>query len=177
MGRAITLADGPTVVAECLSCALTSGQIEPHGGTIAETEHFHAHQDVAYPIPGLVIVAAKRHFYGRDEMTAEERSDFIAFVHNLRTVHRRRMQMESVYYFYNEDTSHHFHLWMVPRYEWMQAFGRSVESLRPVLRHARDERNDEANRQYVLKGIETLGEGLQKSARDSMERRKNDERR
>ncbi|WGU95671.1 diadenosine tetraphosphate hydrolase [Paenibacillus dendritiformis] len=176
MGRALTLADGRTIEAECLSCTLTSGQIEPHGGTIAETEHFHAHQDVAYPIPGLVIVAAKRHFYGLDEMTAEERSDYITFVHNIRTVQRQRMQIKSVYYFYNEDTTHHFHLWMVPRYEWMQAFGRSVESLRPVLRHARDERNDEANQQHVMEGIETLRQGLRELA-ESKERRNNDERR
>ncbi|MGG4396251.1 hypothetical protein ABEX25_18270 [Paenibacillus thiaminolyticus] len=44
MGKMITLADGRTIEAECLSCALTSGQIELHGGTIAETEYFHAHQ-------------------------------------------------------------------------------------------------------------------------------------
>lgn len=169
------MADGRTIEAGCLSCALTSGQIEPYGGTIAETEHFHAHQDVAYPIPGLVIVAAKRHFYGLDEMTAEERSEYITFVHNIRTVQRQRMQIESVYYFYNEDTTHHFHLWMVPRYEWMQAFGRSVESLRPVLRHARDERNDEANQQHVMEGIETLRQGLRELA-ESKERRNNDER-
>ncbi|WP_374016109.1 diadenosine tetraphosphate hydrolase [Paenibacillus thiaminolyticus] len=161
----ITLADGRAIEAECLSCALTSGQIEPHGGTIAETEYFHAHQDAAYPIAGLVIVAAKRHFYGLDEMTAEERSDYITFVHNIRSVQRQQMQIESVYYFYNEDTTHHFHLWMVPQYEWMQAFGRSVESLRPVLRHAREERNDEANRQLVLQGIETLRQGLRELAR------------
>ncbi|TDL54357.1 diadenosine tetraphosphate hydrolase [Paenibacillus dendritiformis] len=169
------MADGRTIEAECLSCALTNGQLQPHGGTIAETEHFHAHQDVAYPIPGLVIVAAKRHFYGLDEMTAEERSNYITFVHNIRTVQRQQMQIESVYYFYNEDTTHHFHLWMVPRYEWMQAFGRSVESLRPVLRHARAERNDEANRQHVLEGIETLRQGLRELA-ESKERRNNDER-
>jgi diadenosine tetraphosphate (Ap4A) HIT family hydrolase len=163
--KMITLADGRTIEAECLSCALTSEQVEPHGGTIAETEHFHAHQDVAYPIPGFVIVAAKRHFYGLDEMTAEERSDYITFVHNIRSVQRQQMQIESVYYFYNEDTTHHFHLWMVPRYEWMRAFGHSVESLRPVLRHAREERNDEANRQLVLQGIETLQQGLRELAR------------
>ena len=100
-----------------------------------------------------------------DEMKAEERSDYSTFVHNIRSVQRQRMQIESVYYFYNEDTTHHFHLWMVPRYEWMEAFGRSVESLRPVLRHAREERNDEPNRQLVLQGIETLRQGLREVAR------------
>ncbi|WP_309473837.1 hypothetical protein [Paenibacillus thiaminolyticus] len=53
----------------------------------------------------------------------------------------------------------------MPRYEWMQAFGRSVESLRPVLRHAREERNDEPNQKLVLQGIETLRQGLRELAR------------
>jgi hypothetical protein len=63
MARRITLADGRSIEVECLSCALTSGLIEP-----------------------------------------------------------------TVYYFYNEDTTHHFQLWMVPRYGWMYEIGRSVES-------------------------------------------------
>jgi len=55
--RTITLSNGETVEVECLSCALTSGLVEPDGGVIGETAYFHAQQDVAYPIKGLVIVA------------------------------------------------------------------------------------------------------------------------
>ena len=55
--RSITLSNGETVEANCLSCAITSEIIEPEGGTIINTEYFHAHQDVAYPIEGLVILA------------------------------------------------------------------------------------------------------------------------
>jgi ribosomal protein S27E len=51
--RKITLSNGKTVEVECLSCALTSGLIEPEGGVVVETEYFHAHQDVAYPIRGF----------------------------------------------------------------------------------------------------------------------------
>ena len=45
----------------CLSCDIVEGRRPVVGGTIFETEWFHAHQDVAYPIPGMVIVATKRH--------------------------------------------------------------------------------------------------------------------
>ncbi|WP_309240467.1 MULTISPECIES: hypothetical protein [Caldibacillus] len=53
--RKITLSNGQTVEVECLSCALTSGVMEPDVRVITETEYFHAPQDVAYPIKGLVI--------------------------------------------------------------------------------------------------------------------------
>jgi len=85
---------------ECLSCAIVQGLKQPSGGTIVENDFFHAHQDIAYPLPGMVILAAKRHIRCLDE-------------------------------------SHQFHMWMIPRYEWMNEFGRSIESVRPILVYTR----------------------------------------
>ncbi len=160
--RTITLANGETVEVECLSCALVNGLIEPEGGIVVETEHFHAHQDVAYPIPGLVILASKRHLKTLDELTESERLDYITILSEIRKAQRDVLGIESVYYFYNEDTTHHFHTWMVPRYEWMYEFGRSVESVRPVLLHARNEMNDEMNMQCVRQAISALTEELKR---------------
>lgn len=158
--RTITLSNGQTVEVECLSCALTSGLIHPDGGVIIETEHFHAHQDVAYPIEGLVILASKRHIKCFDELTDAEKLDYINLLTKIRKAQRDTLGIEYVYYFYNEDTSHHFHTWLVPRYDWMYDFGRSVESVRPVLLHARNNMNDEENRRKVITAIEALKKEL-----------------
>ncbi|MNW60824.1 Diadenosine tetraphosphate (Ap4A) hydrolase [Fontibacillus panacisegetis] len=160
MPRQITLADGRSVEVDCLSCALTSGLIAPTGGVIYESSNFHVHQDVAYPIRGLVILASKRHFYCMDELTGEEQFEYITLIHKIRNEQRNRLGIDKVYYFYNEDTTHHFHIWMVPRYEWMNKFGKSVESLRPVLLHARNNMNDEENTRSVIEGIEILKDGM-----------------
>ncbi|MGN7358478.1 HIT family protein [Paenibacillus sp. SAF-054] len=160
MPRQITLGDGRTVEVECISCALTSGMITPPGGVIFESSNFHVHQDVAYPIKGLVILASKRHFFCMDELKDEERLEFISLIHKLRSEQRKRLGIEKVYYFYNEDTTHHFHLWMVPRYEWMYQFGNSVESLRPALLHARNNMNDDENMKSVEEGVSMLREGM-----------------
>lgn len=154
--KTLTLSDGQMIKVECLSCALTSGIIEPQGGVIYETSHFHAHQDVAYPIQGLVILASKRHFKSMDELTEEEQIDYIRTLTKIRKAQRNVLGIEAVYYFYNEDTTHHFHTWMVPRYDWMKEFGHSVESLRPVLLHARNTMNDEQDISQVIKAIEKL---------------------
>jgi diadenosine tetraphosphate (Ap4A) HIT family hydrolase len=158
--RKITLSNGRTVDVECLSCALTSGIIEPDGGVVIETEYFHAHQDVAYPIRGLIIVASKRHIKCLDELTEEERKDYIDILSKIRKVQREVLDIEYVYYFYNEDTTHHFHTWMVPRYDWMYEFGRSVESVRPVLLHARNNMNTDENMKEVMSSIKALTEAL-----------------
>ncbi|ULT57693.1 diadenosine tetraphosphate hydrolase [Neobacillus drentensis] len=158
--RQITLSNGTIVEVECLSCALTSGLVQPDGGVVIETEHFHAHQDVAYPIKGLIILASKRHIYCFDELTEEEKLDYINLLTKIRKAQREVLGIDHVYYFYNEDTTHHFHTWMVPRYKWMNEFGRSVESLRPVLRHARNEMNDQENVNEVIEAISLLAKAL-----------------
>ena len=154
--RKITLANNKTIEVECLSCAITSGEVEPDGGTIIETEFFHAHQDVAYPIEGLVILASKRHIKCFDELTEEEKIDYITLLTKIREAQRKVLNIEYVYYFYNEDTTHHFHTWMVPRYKWMYDFGYSVQSLRPALLHARDNLNSEENLTKVIEAINNL---------------------
>lgn len=154
--RQITLSNGKKVEVECLSCALTSGLIEPDGGVVLETEHFHAHQDVAYPIKGLIILASKRHIKWLDELTEEEQQEYIQVLSRIRKAQREVLGIEYVYYFYNEDTTHHFHTWMVPRYDWMYEFGRSVESVRPVLLHARNNMNAGENVEQVMEAIEAL---------------------
>ena len=154
--RKLTLANGSVVEVECLSCALTSGLVEPDGGVVYETEYFHAHQDVAYPIKGLIILASKRHIKCFDELTEEEQLDYIHVLSKIRKAQRKVLGIEYVYYFYNEDTTHHFHTWLVPRYEWVYEFGRSVESVRPVLLYARNQMNDEENMREVIAAIKKL---------------------
>jgi diadenosine tetraphosphate (Ap4A) HIT family hydrolase len=144
----------------CLSCAVVLGVRETPGGTILETPHFHAHQDVSYPIPGLVILAAKRHVKCLDELTTDESVEFVALARRIRAAQRMTLNVEHVYFFYNEDTTHHFHLWMVPRYEWMKSFGRSIESVRPVLVHARDRMNSPQELAVVINGVEALRNAL-----------------
>lgn len=158
--RKITLSNGKVVEVECLSCAITNGLIEPDGGVVMETEYFHAHQDVAYPIKGLVILASKRHIKCFDELTEEEKLDYVSLLSKIRKAQRQVLGIEYVYYFYNEDTTHHFHTWMVPRYEWMYDFGRSIESVRPVLLHARQNMNSEENVKEVMMAIKKLTQAL-----------------
>ncbi|AMO33690.1 diadenosine tetraphosphate hydrolase [Lysinibacillus sphaericus] len=158
--RNIVLSSGENVYVDCLSCAIISGQIEPNGGVLIETDYFHAHQDIAYPIKGLVIVASKRHIHCLDELNNDEKLDYIHLLTKIRQAQREVLGIAYVYYFYNEDTTHHFHIWMVPRYEWMNAFGRSVESLRPVLLHARKNMNNEEHEKEVREAIKLLRDSI-----------------
>jgi diadenosine tetraphosphate (Ap4A) HIT family hydrolase len=144
----------------CLSCAIVSGRRETVGGPIARTSTFHAHQDVAYPVPGLVIVAAFRHFVRLDEMDPVETAELLPFLQRLRRAQTRVLGTRHTYYFYNEDTRHHFHVWMVPRHEWMREFGTSVESVRPALRHAAATMSDATSIAHLAQTAKALREAM-----------------
>lgn len=150
------------VMRRCLSCEIVKGNTETMGGTILNTKYFHAHQDFAYPIPGLVILASKRHIYSIDEMYEEEAAEYMEVLRKIRAAQRKVLGIDYVYYFYNEDTTHHFHTWMVPRYSWMNQFGRSVEAVRPVLLYSKENMKNEQNISEVKNAAERLYSELNK---------------
>jgi hypothetical protein len=51
---------------------------------------------------------------------------------------REILKIEEIYLFENEDTKHNFHLWIFPRHNWMENFGRKIESVRPIMNYAKD---------------------------------------
>ncbi len=123
----------------CIACAIQSGEAETPGGVIAESEYFRAEADYEYPIPGFVIIVSKRHFFGIDEMSANEQTDFIGFVCSVRRAMRKALNIEHVHIVLEEDTtSSHFHLWIFPRYAWMEKqFGKKIESVKPIMEYAK----------------------------------------
>jgi hypothetical protein len=69
----------------------------------------------------------------------------LPLISKIRSAQRAALGIEHVYYFYTEDATHHFHVWMVPRLHLVRQFGRSIESVRPALLHARDHMSDRDN--------------------------------
>lgn len=140
----------------CLGCAIQKGEVESPG-LIASSEYFSAHQDYEIPIPGFVILASKRHLQSIDEFTNEERSDFIEFLCRLRKTMRQALHIQVVYLIQEEDTSHHFHVWMFPRYDWMtKKFGKKIQSVRPIMEYARKNLKTEENLEKVNGAIEKM---------------------
>ena len=141
----------------CLGCAIQNGEVESPGGSIASTKYFDAHQDYEIPIPGFVILASKRHLQSVDEFTEEERLDFIEFLCRLRKTMRQAFDVQVVYLIQEEDTSHHFHVWIFPRYDWMaEKFGRKIQSVRPIMEYARENLKTTENLKKVDEAMEKM---------------------
>ena len=123
---------GKTKKIACLACAREKGEIVL--GNIIKSEYFDAHQDYEIPIPGFIIISSRRHIQSVDEFTEDERRDFIEFLCRIRSAMIKVLDIKTIYLFQAEDTMHHFHVWLIPRYNWMtEKFGTKIESVRPIV--------------------------------------------
>ena len=116
---------------------------------IIVTEFFDAHQDWLMPIPGFFIIEPLRKIRSVAELNDQEALDFINLIRKIRLAMRDILDIETVYLFQNEDSRHGFHLWMFPRQQWMEQFGRKIESVRPIMNYARDNMANEEIFQQV----------------------------
>lgn len=145
----------PTQVS-CLGCARENEEME-RTGTVLTTEHFDAHQDFEIPIPGFIIISSRRHLQSVDEFADEEKIDFINTLTAVRAGMRKALNIDVVYLVQEEDTSHHFHVWVFPRYDWMvEQFGKKTPSLRPIMEYAREHLKTEGNLEKVEEAIAKL---------------------
>ncbi len=103
------------------------------------TEYFDIHQDWNIPIPGLFIIASTKGRVSLDEFSAEEADEFFHLVRKLRKGMKDVLGITTVCFWQDEGTHHHlFHVWVFPRYPWMEKFGQKIESIRPIINHAKE---------------------------------------
>lgn len=103
---------------------------------VIHTQNFNIGQDWEVPIPGFFVIAPNRKIRSLADFSEAEAQEFIFLARKLRQGMRDILGINDVYLFQNEDTEHDFHLWAFPRYQWMERFGRKIESVRPIMNFA-----------------------------------------
>lgn len=116
---------------------------------IIVTEFFDVHQDWMMPISGFFIIEPLRKIRSIAELNDQEALDFINLIRKIRLAMKDILGIENIYLFQNEDSQYGFHLWMFPRHQWMEQFGRKIESVKPIMNYARDNMANEEIFQQV----------------------------
>ena len=119
------------------------------GEIFLKTKHFVIKQDSEVPIPGFFIVTSKRKIHSFADFKDDEKKEFIDILCKLRKGMRSVLKIKDVYFFQNEDSEWGFHLWVFPRYRWMEKFGRKIQSVRPIMEHAKKNMTTEKDIQKV----------------------------
>lgn len=131
------------------------------GEAIIRTDLFTVEQDWYVPIPAFFILTPKREIRSIAEFTDEETKEFGDILRKVRRGMDEVLGIKDVYFFQNEDTGHNFHLWIFPRHHWMEKFERKIESVRPIMRYAKDNMYSEEMVIEVKESMSKMREYLQ----------------
>ena len=111
---------------------------------ILETKYFIVAQDWEIAIPGFFIVSPKRKIRTIMDFTDKEAREYIMVVKKVRKAMYDILKIKDVYFFQDEGPKPNFHLWMLPRYKWMDDIAKKgAESLGPVEKFAKKNMSDE----------------------------------
>ncbi len=97
----------------CMGCAIADGSMQPPGGFIIEGEYFCVHQDPLVPLPGFLVIGARRHIRTIAEMGADEYREFAELLRTTAIAIRAATGVEYLTII-QEEHSAHFHLWFFP---------------------------------------------------------------
>ncbi len=125
--------------------------------TIYKSKLWDVHQDWEVPIPAFFIMAPVRSGVRTfSDLTEQESVEFMQVLRKIRKGTQDVLGIDDVYFFQNEDTAHGFHFWIFPRHEWMKEFGTKIQSVRPIMEHAKQNMLDEDTHNLVLESAEKM---------------------
>lgn len=135
---------------KCMGCSIGNGEIVTPGGVIAETRNFILHQDPEVPIKGFLIIGSKKHIKSISELNQEESAELFDLVYKSRVAMKSIGNIDEVTII-QEERSGHFHLWLLPRYEWMiDKFGNSLSTIRDIMTYSKENLKTKDNIDEIL---------------------------
>lgn len=103
----------------CPGCAYANHEFELPCGMAYENDNFTLAQDWELPIPGFMIASPKRHIEKLEELSNIERNELFNIVNNTIKILRNNNICDRFDVIFEEKENKHFHVWIMPRYEWM----------------------------------------------------------
>ncbi len=147
---------------QCMGCSIGKNDMVPPGGIIYDTKNFVLHQDPDVPLSGFLIAASKKHVRSIGELTLEESTELFDLVYKARVAMKNICDINEVTII-QEERSGHLHLWLLPRYQWMNdKFGNSLSNIREIMSHIKENLKTENNLEEVLLVAEKLKQDFTK---------------
>jgi diadenosine tetraphosphate (Ap4A) HIT family hydrolase len=141
----------------CLGCAIADGSMQPPGGLIKLTDHFCVHQDPLIPLPGFLVIGARRHIRSMAEMDEPEYQEFAALLRETGLAIHAATGVEHLT-IVQEEHSVHFHLWFFPwTAEVVEKYGPpALDKIRAIMAGTRQQVIGQAEWEALAASIEKI---------------------
>lgn len=122
----------------CYGCRIIKGEKRLPGGVIHDGKAAILAADPDVPVPGFLIITAKRHIRSFSELTKEERIE-IGSILSCAEKALKELHIVNEITLVQEEGSEHFHIWIFPMYDWMaEHFGTGIRYLRDISEYAKE---------------------------------------
>ena len=145
---------GNEIEFDCMGCDIAYHKMIPPGGYVYEDNLINISADPVIPIPGFMILGIKKHIKSINELSKVERYQ-IMDVLNLTIEKMKECDITKEVLIIQEENARHFHIWIVPIYEWMAQFDKSVSNIDRIIKYSY-EICDDNTKDEILKSIEKL---------------------
>ena len=143
---------------QCLSCDIANHKIIPPGGYIYEDDFINVSADPEIPIEGFVVLGVNKHVKSLCDFTDEERNRIMEVLNKTIQVIKREGISKEVFLI-QEETSQHFHIWIVPTHEWKNNLGKDLRNLQKIIDYSKD-RVTEKSLKEIVTTIEKIKKGF-----------------
>ena len=142
---------------DCLGCAIVRKEVQIPGEIIYEGKNAILGTDPEIPIPGFLIINAKRHISSFSQLNKEERDEIGNLIMYAEKALKELKIVDEITLI-QEERSKHLHIWIFPNYKWMtEKFGKGISYLREISEYAKRNCSEE-NVQKVLDVIKKIKE-------------------
>lgn len=124
--------------------------------TVLRGKTFFVEQDFKVPIPGFMVIMSNTGARSVSEFTEEQSKEFMEVLRKTRDGMRDALGITEICLFQDEDEEHNFHVWMFPRFGWMERFGKKIESVRPIIEYAKKNMLSEEAIEEVLASVSKM---------------------
>lgn len=124
----------------CLGCNLSNKDIHE---LLYKDEYFNVSQDFELPINGFIIISTNNHVVSINELNKEQRYRLIDLENRIIELLKKYDISDRFRIIFEEKG--HFHIWIVPEYEWMKENGKIIFNLEYIFNYAKNNLRNEYN--------------------------------
>lgn len=134
----------------CPGCAYANHEFSLPSGMIFENEYFTLSQDWELPIPGFLVLSPKKHYETLNEIPETIKIEMFKLVDKTIAFLKDEHICEKYNVIFEEKENRHFHIWIMPRHDWMKNLVEDItDNIGTIFNYAKENLKTEENLEKI----------------------------